>query len=349
MNCPIKLPWRTERLSTVPNLLVFSRDPGPTNQLVAALEVLGSPPAAEEPEGLSALRGATQAALAGVRVVARAPGATIWRAAGWNPTIWEDNPERAAAELLLQHDAGVLLTGTSDIDESGDRALWEGARRIGIKSHALLDHPANLADRFCDGDGQRIYPDWLYVPDTTFASRLAAAGAPADRIRIIGDLHHARVARLASRRSREEVASLRAGWGAGPDDYVVLFASECTREMAARGRPAPYDEFAVLTRLLNMLAAGERPGGGGVDPAVAFVLVRPHPRDARGKYEEIVARHCGPPRVVVSTDGAPDAALLAADLVTGMNSSLLYEALTIGRSAISLTDLDLFAGKSAAG
>jgi hypothetical protein len=79
------------------------------------------------------------------------------------------------------------------------------------------------------------------------------------------------------------------------------------------------------------------------------VLVRPHPRDREGKYDATIARHSGPPRVVVSADGSPDAVLLAADLVTGMNSSLLYEALALGREAISLTDHELSAGKSAAG
>src|SRR5690606_12648842 len=104
-------------------------------------------------------------------------------------------------------------TGASDVDEPGDRLLWRAARERGIPSHAVLDHPANLALRFQDGAGGSIYPDWLYVPDAVFAERLAAAGAPVDRIRLTGDLHHQRLRGLSDRISADEIAALRRAWG----------------------------------------------------------------------------------------------------------------------------------------
>jgi len=332
----------------VTSLLVFSRDPGPTNVLIAAIEALATP-GLNERAGLAALRAAIGPAMeAGLTIAARAPGDAIWRAAGHAVKSWEGRDECAADALLADTAAGTVLTGTSDIDEPGDRALWRAARKRGIESHAVFDHPANLELRFVNVDGTSARPDWCYVPDKAFAKRLAAAGVPAERIRVIGDLHHARLRRLAAGQEAAAIQRLRARWGAGAAGFIVLFASECGREMAAIGRPSPYDELEVFGDLLQGLASGRRPDGGALEAARTVVVVRPHPRDAEDKYASF-AEGQDKIKIVVSAEESPPLALLAADLVVGMNSSLLYEALEIGRPVVSLTGHDIAAGKSRAG
>lgn len=333
----------------MPKLLVFSRDPGPTNQLIAVVEALRSPPAADETAEFALLRAATSPVIAELKIATRVPGDAIWRGAGYTANLWSGADERAAEVLIAKTEAGLVLTGTSDIDEPGDRMLWRAARRMGIESHAVLDHPANLALRFRDARGEETRPDWFYVPDEIFLSRLAATGIPAARIRVIGDLHHVRMRRLACRQDTGEVERLRTLWGAGDSTFVILFASECGREMAALGRPSPYDETEILGGLLNELARGQRPGGGELNPADVVVVVRPHPRDAEGKYNAFASGAKTAPRVAVSAEGSPPLALMAANLVVGMNSSLLYEALELGRAVVSLTGHDIAAGKSRVG
>jgi hypothetical protein len=65
-----------------------------------------------------------------------------------------------------------------------------------------------------------------------------------------------------------------------------------------------------------------------------MVVIRPHPRDTLGKYDRY--RRAAAPGVIVSDQGAPLEAILAADLVLGMDSALLFEARTLGRPALSL-------------
>jgi hypothetical protein len=330
------------------SLLVFSRDPGPTTFLIATIEAL-SEPGQGEGAGIAALRAAIAPAMAaGLTIAARAPGDAIWRAAGHAVKSWEGRDERAAETLLADIAAGAVLTGTSDVDDSGDRALWRAARKRGIESHAVFDHPANLELRFVDTDGASARPDWHYVPDQAFARRLAAAGIPANRIRVIGDLHHARLRRLAAGQEAAAIQRLRLRWGAGDAGFVVLFASECGREMAALGRPSPYDELEIFGELLQGLASGRRPDGGALEAAQTVVVVRPHPRDAEDKYAAFAGGR-EKLKIVVSAKESPPLALLAADLVVGMNSSLLYEAREIGRPVVSLTGHDIAAGKSRAG
>jgi len=302
--------------------------------------------AADEPSGLSALRKATASTIGNLKIFARAPGENIWRSAGFPVARWVGDDDPAAERLLAETSAGLVLTGTSDLDESGDRAIWRAARRRAIQSHVVLDHPANLAGRFTDGDGSIVWPDFLYVADAVFAGRLAEIGAPLERIRTVGELYHARLLRLANGRKPEEIAALRRIWNAKPSDFVVLFVSECAREMALTGQNVPFDEVDELESLSRRLAGGERPGGPSADTSGLTLVVRPHPRDTVGKYDEVIERYRDKIHIELSGEGSPDLALLAADLVVGMESSLLYEAAALRRPVLSLIGHDLSGGKS---
>jgi hypothetical protein len=330
------------------SLLVFSRDPGPTNQLVAVVERLSAPAVRGEPAGIGALRAAASATGA-VKIAARGPGASIWREAGQEIIPWQGTDDQAAEALIAECDAGLLLTGASDIDEPGDRVLWRAARARRISSHVVLDHPANLGRRFRDDAGDVILPDWVYAPDAVFAERLVAAGVPRERIRLTGDLHHARLRDLAARVEKGEIERLRRSWGGDPSKTIILFASECGREMTKAGRSYPYDEVAVLGDLVKTLGTGKLPDNRNSDPRSLLLVVRPHPRDAAGKYDEWAAPRAEGLKTVISAEGSSHVALMAADLVVGMNSSLLYVAIELGRPFRSLTVHDLSAGKSRVG
>jgi hypothetical protein len=328
-------------------VLVFSRDPGPTNILIALLTELSQSPNSAEPHGLTQLRHAIEPAGGAMRIFAREPALGMWRRAGFVADSCKIETDEEAQDLIAEVAPVAVLTGSSDVDEFGDRLLWKAARTSGMASHVVLDHPANLATRFCDRDGQVLQPDWLYVADAIFVDRLVEAGRAREGIRVIGDLHHAKLRRDAAGWTDEHVAALRRAYGATADDVVVLFASECVREMVQFGFVAPYDEFQVLEELITRLAQGDMPGGGRIDPQLVLLVVRPHPRDLAGKFDAMLSR-VTKPRAVVSAAGNPEGALLAADLVVGMCSSLLFEAAELHRPVVSLTGHDIAAGKSRA-
>jgi hypothetical protein len=173
------------------------------------------------------------------------------------------------------------------------------------------------------------------------------AGLPVDRLRIVGDLYLDRLRLRDAGRPKEAITALRAGWGIGPSDVAVLFVSECTREMATfDDRRSYYDEVAMLEKLLDIIQSGKLPTGECVSAPEVLVVVRPHPRDKAGKYDAILAAHEGNPRVIVSSAGASDLAVSAADVVVGMDSSLLYEAHALGRPVHSMIGKDLSRKKS---
>jgi hypothetical protein len=315
----------------VTTVLYFSRDPGPTNQLVAVHELLARGAGGA---GLDRLTAQTRGAWP--HVVSKPPGDAVWRRGGIAPKAWptgidDDGILRLLDELAVR----TLVTGTSDIDEPTDRRLWRLARARGIASHVFLDHPASLDRRFFEATGEMIRPDHVYAPTESYRAPLERIGIAAASITIVGDLHLAHI--KATMRPLDDAAraTLREGWNAAADERVLLFVSECSAEMAAVGRPATYDEFAMLERLIALVRRGATIAGVATAPETTRIVVRPHPRDAAGKYDAWTGRQR--PAITVSAAGSPIDAALAADAVVGMDSTLLREAAALDRPVVSLT------------
>jgi len=316
--------------------LFFARDPGPANQVAAAWHLCAEA-GPLTPEGAEMFRADLAPFTAERFAIARGPAISALSRAGIESERVADSfgapgPRvarvKAAVSFLRARKVGVVVTGTSDVDEDLDRVLWAAARSAGIESHVFLDHPANLAARFRDASGEFVFPDKLYAPDEGYRAVLAAAGVEFPGLRVAGMIHENRLAagRAAAFAAR---GRLRALWGATDSDRVVLFVSECGREMEAVGRKAPYDEIVELTKYAESLA---RSGEG----TKVILVVRPHPRDVTGKYDAWIEAAPATLRRVVSAAGAPEEAILAADLVVGMDSTMLREARVLGRAYLSV-------------
>jgi hypothetical protein len=303
-------------------VVFFSRDPGPTNLLLA---VHAGFRAGHAPGHLATGLPA--------RIFARAPGMREWLRAGLPAEEMPIVQTPAQAGLFLQKLGAVaVVTGSSDIDEPTDRLLWRAAAEIGIPSHAFIDHPANLAARLADAP---VKPQYVYVPHVDYLPLLGALSDAGTQIEIVGDLHIAHLQTQRQSLGADSRAAIRRSWGASPRDAVVLFASECGREMIAAGRRHPYDELATLARLASLVEGRAILCGKTLAPDSTVIVVRPHPRDTPGKYDSYV--RAAAPRIVVSADEAPLAAISAADMVVGMDSTMLREAMAVGVPALSLT------------
>jgi len=324
-----------------PTALYFARDPGSANQLVAALAIAVESGVRDEP-GAAFFREAVAARVSRHLVLAYGPAARIFADAGVGVTAPTDemmpagpraDRENAFGRYFHAHNVVVVVTGTSDLDEDLDRVLWAAARRAGILSHVFLDHPANLRLRFTENDGSIVLPDHLYAPDAGYAALLAESGLRIGELRVTGPLH-ADLIRKKRTSAEAKRNAIRRAWGADTSDSVVLFASECGREMARLGRPAPYDELRVLEDLSTSLA--REPGRSRT-----ILVVRPHPRDSEGKYDEWLRHAPREPRCLVSGIGTATDAIVAADSIVGMDSTMLREARFLGRPATSLVGADI--------
>ncbi len=322
------------------NLLIFCRDPAAAVQIIGLMDrscdhtIAGALACAF---GVDA--GAISGLLSTAQLRAKEPGLSILRAAGVPAEPWREpapapTPDARIAALrdfMRQSAIGAVLTGTSDLDEDTDWCLWQAAERESWPSAALVDRSENLDARFAKANNSRALPGTIFVPDERTHAACLAWGMPLQRVAIVGDLRAAYVRRLSESLPADTRAAVRASWRVDETDFVLLFASEAGRESATFGRNLDFDEIAALECLLVWTATDNF--RAHVPPQRhPVIVVRPHPRDLPGKYAEHAARGVRLDSAVHSSV----AAIAGADLVVGITSSLLDEAVMAGRPAACL-------------
>ena len=318
------------------HLLLFARDPGATNQILALMRLM----AGDVPD---ALRKTVVVLSEAVPLPPKIPIVTMLakdyasqRLPAENIPIaeWEELSQATIAGRDQIHALQMrikdnrvthVVTGVSDNDDKTHQKIWRAAHQAGIPCATLLDDDTSVAERFTDELGNIVWPDRIYAVSDIARATLTDLGVPATAIYVIANLHIASLIEEISPQQLTEARALRAAWGADGDDRVVLFASEPIREMCAFGKPANYDEFACLRQLARSLNR---------DSTNSIIVIRPHPRDVPEKYDGLAG--AGPPRTIISDQGSSIGAILAADAVAGMNSMLLNEAEALSRPVIHL-------------
>lgn len=344
----------TARVKT-PHLLLYSRDPGPTNQLVAAREAILDWPPSWSP-ALSSLANAfpdlNERQIA-TFIIANTYAHDVWGRAGvldrqdW-AQMHSANLDFAStcavfSNILKAEAITGVITGVEDIDELDVRALWHAARLCSIPVAILFDATHTPDLRLKSPDDTFFIPDLVVVPDHDVGGVLCQQGVPLSQI-VVSRPGYLDYLNHTQNIMPDTATRIRQKWcGEGRDDakLIVLFASENTTEMAALGREGNYCEHHVLTALLEHLQSGCGLGEIAPHAAKIKVVIRPHPRDPADKYSPYV-KFSGVD-VIIDAEGSPTEAAQAADLVVGMDSALLDEAALMGKPSYSLVAHAAFA------
>lgn len=253
--------------------------------------------------------------------------AEVFRREGLDVRRLDDPPAYAQLERLWEESpASLLLTGTSHYAPL-EPYLWEIARKRGVPSLALLDGWSNLERRF---EGGR--PDHVAALDAGQVAELEALGFDPERILVAG---HAWLRHIGQRRASglaEERCAERSA------DLQVLFASEPIAADVRGGFNADFgfdewDAFHYLWRACERVAGPER----RIEIALKF-----HPyEDPEGSRARFSRRLAGLRSAHLTATLLPPTAeahpwVLWSDLVCGIGSILLLEAIALGRPVVSI-------------
>lgn len=213
----------------------------------------------------------------------------------------------------------VLVTGTSE-RAAEDARYWSWARQRGARSIAFVDHWVNLGARFAPSGGARVVvePDVIAVIDERAAAALVDAGATPSRVRVIGSPALDVAARL---RAEPRAPS-------GPTRRVLLASEPWPGTDEALRREHGFTDLDCLGPALDALSAWATTTGSRVN-----AVVRPHPRDTDARLAPLLSARAGVATAVAS--GEKRAALLDAELVIGVRTMLLLEALAAGCQVVS--------------
>lgn len=326
-------------------LLLFSRDPGATNQMIAVTRSMRMAAAGGEAVdsivAMQRLFGINGTAPVELSVMGRGYAQDVWARAKMDLQVeaWDDfvaadlgEPQRQEriAKLLCDRRIDGVVTGLDDVDEPNTRALWVAAGNLKIPVAVFADNPDFLIERFTGTDGL-IHPDLSVLVSAKGCDALVQAGMPRERIIVSENLHLAFLARTPVR--QDGVERLRGTWQASPGDRVMLFASDHIPEMSVSVREYP-DEAKIIGDLVDQLKGDQLRDDWKACAGTTLIVYRPHPRNHDQHIN--IPRDGVVPRVIISREGTSVEAIHAADLVVGVYSAMIEEARAMGKAALRL-------------
>ena len=298
------------------DVLVFVEDPGAANFAAALRPALAA-------EGLSV-------------VVCAAGDAAPYLASG--ETIVQNVDGMTAQMVLQRFEPQLILVGTAENPANPALQLTTEARRNAISTIGMIDGPANVAHRFrgTTDDPLAFAPNRLFVPDRQTRDAYIAVGWDRGAVHVTGHPHFDRVRQVQAALAQEGRQSVRRrAYRHVPEDRpIVLFAAELSdgldraqyrrnEDYTLRGRGSnDLRTNIVLEEVLDAVSL--------CNPRPWFV-VRLHPKNTADEFTPYANEIDQ-----WSTGASALEAAFAADVVVGLTTVLLAEAVVLGRPTLSV-------------
>ena len=226
----------------------------------------------------------------------------------------------------------IVLVATSMLP-GVDAALLRTARGLGVPTACVLDSWVNYRERFTVPDEKTMplgsTPDLITVMDDFTVREMVELGFPADILRVVGQpAFDAWVEQTSSPAWRQMAGEARRELGVSDEERLVVFFSQALDvDYGPPGSPRyrGYNQWMAFDALKRAVP--------GLDMSVRLV-VKPHPREPVGAYEQPEGGARGAYRVVPSTGVGLLTA--GADVVISMTSITLVQAMLAGKPIISL-------------
>jgi hypothetical protein len=298
--------------------------------------------AAGDPGGAAALlpvmRGLVEAGHQ-LTAIAGQPAARMFADAGFacapSTGSWADHVALAGATAAAEKpDVALVATGML---AGVDAALARTGKRLGIPTVCVLDAWVNYRNRFiCPDDMMMLpstIPDVITVMDDFTVREMVDLGFPPAVLHVVGQpAFDVWIEQSSSPMwARMQAAARRALRVRDDERLVVFFSQPLDSDYGPSGSPLHrgYDQHTAFTALQQAIAA--------LNPRPRLVI-KPHPREAAGAYDQTGAGSTDSYHVVPSTGESISTYSLtaAADLVVSMTSITLVQAMLVGTPIISL-------------
>lgn len=224
--------------------------------------------------------------------------------------------------FLRQKRLKAIITGTS-IDDLTENYMWKAAEELNIPSFAILDNWINYGLRFLKYSS---LPTKIFVMDEYAKKKIIEEGINKERIIITGQPYLELLLDRA-KKSRKKTSK---------EHFIITYASEpistSYKGYTKSKYYLEYDEKSILKELLFALEK--------IQPLVArklLVILRVHPKEHKNKYFDIIASHRHAKIDFLADDKSdPWDLIQASDLVCGMSSIFLIEAVILNKPILSI-------------
>lgn len=239
-----------------------------------------------------------------------------------------------------------IITGTSAYDFT-EKYIWHTAKKLNIPSFAILDSWINYGLRFSkytifesaryDKDKQHLFlPDKIMVMDEYAKGEMIKNGFDGSSIAVTGHPYFEELLQMRLNFQPEDSGRLRNELGINVTDFLITFASEpisiTYKEEDGQGFYWGYNEKTILTDILECLKC--------IAPFYAnkiTLLIKLHPKEDLTYYADHIDNN-GIDKINILFNKETDALklILSSDLICGMFSMFLTEAVILGKPVISV-------------
>ena len=257
---------------------------------------------------------------------------TVFKLEGIQTTTCSNNnlSVSEATVWLKEKNPLVILLG-SDASRHIEKTFIRAAAKLHISTIMYVDYWSNYKSRFTDLEGM-VVPDRVAVIDTVMAADIMAIGVPPTLIRIVGSPALESVSKAVEGVVSLDRKTLRTAYNVNDDSICILFLSSPESELDFGNKPLierrQHSLLAVLNDIIKILS--------DIENSVKIkihLIVRPHPREAASSFQELDARGI---QFTVSSAPSSLEALCIADLVIGLDTMMLIEALLAKKVVLSI-------------
>jgi len=243
-----------------------------------------------------------------------------------------------ALDILFKESFGslpeIVFTSATSLPtlDMTERFLWQWARDKGIRSVGLLDQWKDYALRFSGpGENERLryLPDHIFVMDRFAEEEMIKEGIPAERIAITGQPAFDRIIEE-EKAILPHKAAIKQKLGIPLESLVITFVAESLRKDF--GGSLGYDEQSILRFLGDALdKICSRTGTPDM-----HLIIKLHPENSSGEFDWALSEWPGIKKQIIAKELSPRETVAISDLVVGMSSIMLVEAIVAGRITVSL-------------
>lgn len=307
-------------------ILLFSRDPGGANTvipLVLALRKKGN-----EVRLLGkdmALEKYSKAGLEGIDIAG----------------LVSEISQGAIKDFLLSEKPDFIITGTSASDVT-EKYIWKAAENLNIPSFAILDQWINYGIRFSrysiaaieeyrKAISHEYLPTRILVMDEFAKEEAIIDGIEPSKILVTGQPYFETLLKEKGKITSNRLGEIKRKLNLKDDDFIVTFASEPVSIDYANTDYWGFTEKTIFSELLE----GVKKISSMLEKRIS-IIIRPHPREDEDSFNEMIIGLGERINIVVDRNSSSIELISLSDVVAGMSSMFLIEALILDKPVLSI-------------
>ncbi|KPA15172.1 hypothetical protein MHK_004639 [Candidatus Magnetomorum sp. HK-1] len=240
--------------------------------------------------------------------------------------------EKVNTEILLNHfSPDIVITDSIDLSRTSDtiicKKIWDSSKKKGIPCIAYVDCWWAYKERFYFPDETSAnLPDLIGVIDSVAQQEMLRCDFDKNIIKILGSPLYEKLSKQKKDQSKEKQKL-----GFSNDNFLLIFVSQPFEKYFGSESEWGFTEKTVLNDLILTLTNIPE----SIRHSLTMVLLL-HPEDDGDQIANIIKTYNLDFKIKLSKDNNTLNYILAGDLITGMFSILLSEAVILNRPVIPI-------------